>query len=315
MRDEAPRLIAPVNASPGGAAHEFAGENNMGSLVTSGLAALVLGIAAAQAEPIKVVAAENVYGDLVQQIGGSSVEVTSILANPNQDPHEFEASTSTARLVADAKLVIYNGADYDPWMPKLLSASRAPSRKVIEVARLVHKRAGDNPHVWYDVAAISALAKALADTLSTLDPAHRTDYAERHAAFERSMQPLVDRIAKMRIEFAGSAVTATEPIFGYMADALGLKMRNSRLQLAVMNGTEPSAKDIAVFEKDLRSRSVKVLLYNNQTTSALAARLRTIAIEAGVPVVGVSETAPPGMSYPQWMSSQLDALARALGER
>jgi len=200
-------------------------------------------------------------------------------------------------------------------MTKLLSASRAPSRKVIEVARLVHKRAGDNPHVWYDVAAIFALSKALAETLSTLDPIHRTEYAERHAAFERSMQPIVDRIPKLRKEYAGSAVTATEPVFGYMADALGLEMRNGRFQLAVMNGTEPSARDIAGFEKDLRTRAVKVLFYNNQTSSALAERMRTIAITAGVPVVGVSETAPPGMTYQQWMTSQLAALGRALGER
>ena len=269
---------------------------------------------AAQADPIKVVAAENVYGDVAQHIGGSSIEVASILTNPSQDPHEFEASASTARQVADAKVVIYNGADYDPWVTKLLSASRAPSRKVIEVARLVHKRAGDNPHVWYDVAAILALANALTDTLSALDPIHRTEYAERHAAFVRSMQPLVDRIARMRKEFAEKAVTATEPVFGYMADALGLRMRNGRFQLAVMNGTEPSAKDIAAFEKDLRSRSVKVLLYNNQTSSALAERMRTVAADAGVPVVGVSETAPPGITYQQWMSSQLEALGRALGE-
>ncbi len=287
----------------------------MRSLVIAGLAGLVLGISATQAAPIRVVAAENVYGDVAQQIGGSNVEVASILTNPSQDPHEFEASASTARQVADARIVIYNGADYDPWMPKLLAASRAPSRKVIEVARLVHKRAGDNPHVWYDVAAIFALAKVLGDTLSALDPDHRTEYAGRHVAFERSMQPLVERIATMRKAFSGSAVTATEPVFGYMADALGLKMRNGRFQLAVMNGTEPSAKDIAAFEKDLKSRSVKVMLYNSQTGNALAERMRRIATDSGVPVVGVSETPPAGMTYPQWMSAQLEALGRALGER
>jgi zinc/manganese transport system substrate-binding protein len=287
----------------------------MRSLFFIGLAGLAFGVSTVQADPIKIVAAESVYGDLARQIGGSHVEVASILTHPNQDPHEFEASTATARQVAAAKLVIYNGADYDAWMPKLLSASRAPSRQVIEVARLVHKRAGENPHVWYDPAAISALAKALADALSTLDPTHRAEYAGRHAAFERSMQPLAERIAKLRAEFAGSAVTATEPVFGYMADALGLEMRNGRFQLAVMNGTEPSARDIAAFENDLRSRSVKVLLYNIQTRNALAERMRTVAAQAGVPVVGVSETPAPGSAYPQWMAAQLDALARALGER
>ena len=129
------------------------------------------------------------------------------------------------------------------------------------------------------------------------------------------MQPLVERIAGMRRTFSGTAVTATEPVFGYMADALGLKMRNGRFQLAVMNGTEPGAKDIAAFERDLKSRSVKVLLYNTQSGNALAARMRRIATDAGVPVVGVSETPAVGMTYAQWMSAQLEVLGRALGAR
>jgi zinc/manganese transport system substrate-binding protein len=285
------------------------------ALILSTLVSVAMALSAAHADPIKIVAAETIYGDLAQQMGGSNVAVTSILSNPNQDPHEFEASASTARQIADAKLVIYNGADYDPWMTKLLSASHAPSRKVIEVARLAHKQAGDNPHVWYDPTAISALTQAVAATLSTLDPMHASEYAERRSAFERSMRPLVDRIAVLRKRYAGSPVTATEPVFGYMADALGLKMLNSRFQLAVMNGTEPSAKDIVAFEKDLRTRAVKVLFYNRQTTSALAERMRKIATEVGVAVVGVTEMEPQGMTYQQWMLSQLDALARALGER
>ena len=129
------------------------------------------------------------------------------------------------------------------------------------------------------------------------------------------MRPLVEHIAVFRKRYAGAAVTATEPVFGYMADALGLKMRNGRFQLAVMNGTEPSARDIAAFEKDLRTRAVKVLLYNTQTSSALAERMRTIAANRGVPVVGVTETQPQGMAYQQWMLSQLDALGRALDQR
>jgi zinc/manganese transport system substrate-binding protein len=129
------------------------------------------------------------------------------------------------------------------------------------------------------------------------------------------MRPLADRIVELRTRYADSPVTATEPVFGYMADALGLKMRNGRFQLAVMNGTEPSAKDIAAFEKDLRTRAVKVLFYNIQTSSALAERMRTIAANASVPVVGVTETEPQGMTYQQWMMSQLDALAGALGGR
>ena len=185
----------------------------------------------------------------------------------------------------------------------------------LEVAGLVHKKAGANPHVWYETAAISALAETLAAKLKQLDPAHAFDYAGRLAAFESSMGPLRQRIATLRAKYAGTPVTATEPVFDYMADALGLTMRNGRFQLAVMNGTEPSAAAIAAFETDLRTRAVKVLLYNTQTGQALAEHMRTLASQAGVPVVAITETAPAGKSYQEWMASQLDALDRALGGR
>ncbi len=287
----------------------------MRRLIGTGLVALAAGISAARAAPIAVVAAENVYGDIAGQIGGANVVVTSILSNPAQDPHEFEASAATARAISDARLVIYNGADYDPWAVRLLSASRSPSRARIEVAGLVGRKAGVNPHVWYDIAAVSALASALAAKLTQLDPGHGSDYAERLAAFEASMGSLRAKIAALRGKYAGTPVTATEPLFDYMAASLGLTMRNERFQLAVMNGTEPGAAAIAGFEKDLRIRRVKVLLYNTQTSQALAERMRTIATEVGVPVVTITETEPDGQRYQQWMGSQLDALDRALAGR
>jgi zinc/manganese transport system substrate-binding protein len=284
-------------------------------LLAGGLIALAAAISPAHSDPLRIVAAENVYGDVARQIGGAEVKVTSILSNPSQDPHEFEASASTARALADARLVIYNGAGYDPWAARLLTASKPTSREVIEVAGLVHKKAGDNPHLWYDIAAVSALASTLAKKMSELDSAHRDGYAERGAAFEASMARVREKIATLRGKHAGTPVTATEPVFDYMAEALGLRMRNGRFQLAVMNGTEPSAAAIAAFEKDLRTRTVRVLLYNTQTTHAVAERMRAIAKQAGVPVVAITETAPQDRSYQAWMLAQLEELGRALSSR
>ncbi len=293
----------------------------MRDLIVGGFVAFVMAISTALAQPaepaapikpITVVAAENFYGDIARQIGGAQVAVTSILTNPDQDPHEFEASPSTARAFADAAVVIVNGAGYDGWAEKLLSASPAASRAVVVVAALVHKTAGDNPHVWYDPAAMPALAEALCGLFVKLDPVHQADYARRLTTFRRSMKPLDDRIAEMRTKYSGKPVTATEPVFGYMAAALGLDMRNAGFQLAVMNDTEPSAGAVAAFEKDLRARAVKVLLYNSQTSEALTRRMQKIATQAGVPVVGVTETEPRGKDYQEWMLSQLDALDRAL---
>ena len=281
-------------------------------------AAAILGLAAAaaaQAEPVAIVAAENFYGDVAARIGGKSVAVTSILANPDQDPHSFEAGASTARRIAASRLVVYNGADYDPWMVKLLAGSPSSTRVVIEIAALLHRKPGDNPHLWYDPAAMPAFARALASRLGEIDPAHRADYDRGRDAFLATLVPLGDKIAAMREAYRGVAVTATEPVFGYMADALGLVMRNARFQLAVMNDTEPGAGEIAAFENDLRGRRVRALLYNNQASGALPGRMQALAAANHIPVVGVSETEPAGETYPHWMLRQLAALDAALGAR
>ena len=109
-------------------------------------------------------------------------------------------------------------------------------------------------------------------------------------------------------------MTATEPVFGDMAAALGLKMNNERFQLAVMNDTEPAARDFAQFESELKSRAVRVLFYNKQAPSDLVAHLVDLARASHVAVVGVTETAPPGETYLAWMMSELDATAKALGK-
>ena len=261
---------------------------------------------------ISIVAAENFYGDVAQQLAGSEASVNSILSNPDQDPHLFEASPSVARSLSAATIVIYNGADYDPWMAKLIAASRAPNRKVIIVANLVHKRAGDNPHLWYDPATMPVYAKAVTEALVERDPGHRQDYDQRLQAFLASLQPLDAKIADLHGKFAGAPVTATEPVFGYMATALGFKMRNERFQLAVMNNTEPRASDVAAFENDLRKHLVQLLFYNSQASDAAAQRMVRIAQQAKVPVVGVTETEPAGTTFQDWMMGELNAIAQAL---
>ena len=267
----------------------------------------------ALAEPVTIVAAENFYGDVAKQLGGADVSVTSILTNPDQDPHLFEASASTARRIAEARIVIFNGADYDPWMPKLLSASPRSSRKVIEVATLVHKKAGDNPHLWYDPSAMPAVATTLVALLATVDSNRRADYERLLSKFEGSLKPLNEKVAALRQKYAGVSITATEPVFGYMATAIGLDMRNENFQLAIMNGSEPSPSQIAAFENDLRTGAVKVLLYNNQVSEEMTKKMQTIAKDSRVPVVGISETEPPGTRFQDWMLSQLNALEAALG--
>ena len=269
-------------------------------------------VVARAAEPMVVVAAENFYGDVAAQIGGPQVTVTSILSNPDQDPHLFETSPSVARAVADARLVIYNGLGYDPWIEKLLRAAPNAQRKTIAVAELVHRKSGDNPHIWYDPATMPALATALADAFGGADPAHRAAYQQRLAQFRQSLLPIAAKIAALRQRVAGTPVTATEPIFFYMLSALGMQIRNQRFQLAVMNNTEPGASEVAAFEDDLKTRRVRLLVFNRQASDPAAQRMVAIAKASQIPVVSVTETEPPGENYQAWMLGELDAIDRAL---
>ncbi|CAB3755940.1 metal ABC transporter solute-binding protein [Paraburkholderia solisilvae] len=280
--------------------------------LSAGEAAHAQAASPAASGKLPVVAAENFYGDVVQQLGGDRVEVTSILSNPDQDPHLFEASPKTARALQHASLVVYNGADYDPWMAKLLAASKSTKRTVIVVADLTGKKSGDNPHLWYDPATMPKVARAVSAALEAADPAHKSAYDANLAKFLDSLKPIDAKVAALHARYAGVPVTATEPVFGYMSDAIGLDMRNLRFQLATMNDTEASASDIAAFERDLREKRVRVLIYNSQATEALTRRMLKLAQQSQVPTMSVTETELAGKNYQQWMLVQLDALGVAL---
>jgi zinc/manganese transport system substrate-binding protein len=289
----------------------------MPKLILIGLVGAMIAISGARADPIKagsikIVAAENFYGDIAKQIGGPDVDVTSILSNPDQDPHLFEVSPAVGRDVSAARIVIDNGIDYDPWLEKLLGAARSADRKTIVAAALVGRKTGDNPHIWYDPATMLALAQTLCQALIAEDPSRRSGYEQRLTRFEASMKPVQAKIAELRDRLAGTSVTATEPVFGYMFDALGMQVRNQAFQLAVMNNTEPSASDIAAFENDLKTHQVKLLVYNSQATNPIADRMQKIAKASEIPIVAATETEPANKNYQGWMLSELDAVDRAL---
>jgi zinc/manganese transport system substrate-binding protein len=261
---------------------------------------------------ISVVAAENFYANVAQQVGGNRIIAHSILNNPEQDPHLFETTPAIVRQIAAAQVVVCNGAGYDTWMTSLLNVTPKPERKVIVAADLLQRRSGDNPHLWYDPPTMPAVATAIAAALSTIDPANKGAYDARLKTFIASLQPLNEKIASIRKRFAGTVVTASEPVFGYMAAALGLDMLNKHFQLAVMNNTEPSARDVAKFEQDLRMHKVRVMFYNKQASDRIVQHLVDLSRAAKIPVVGVTETSPPGMSYQDWMGAELAETQRAL---
>jgi len=287
----------------------------VGGTVVIALACLVAVSSAPAAPPsrIGVVAAENFYADIVAQIAGDHVALTSILSDPNVDPHVYESSVKDAVAVANARLVIQNGLGYDTFIDRLIAASPSRRRTLIVVARLTGHKPGDNVHLWYDPPTIPKVARAVVEFLTQADPGSAASYRDRYRLVQRSLEPLTQKIAALNARHAGTPVAATEPVFGYMAHAIGLNVLTPpAFQKPIEEGQDPPAAAVARMLDQLRTHQVKVVLYNTQTISPITVRVRQLAKEAGVPVVGVSETEPPGKSFQQWMLGQLDAVDAAL---
>ncbi len=242
--------------------------------------------------------------------------VSSVLNDPNADPHEFEASPQTAKLVADAKLVIVNGIGYDGFMDKLLGASNRPDRVVLNVQEILKKADDDNAHVWYDPATMPAVAESAAAALSQLDPPDASYFSAQKAKYLAGLKAIDDKIAALKAKYQGTPVAFTEPVAGYQADAVGLSVLTPEgFMRAVEQGLDPAPADVAAERDLLTGRRVKVLLYNSQVTSPLMKDIRDLAVASGVPVVGVAETIPAQFkTYQEWMLSQLAELEAALAK-
>jgi zinc/manganese transport system substrate-binding protein len=287
------------------------------------LAAAVASVAAGCGTPgstansthtLQAVAGQNFWGSIAAQLGGTRVSVTTIVTNPNADPHDYESSAKDARAFATADYVILNGAGYDDWASKLLSANPNPSRKAFTVADLLKKKAGDNPHFWYNPDWVEQVADKITADYQAIDAADASYFSQQRAAFRTALQPYHDRIAKIRSAFSGVPVGATESIFEYMATALGLNLISPpEFMKAVAEGSDPPAHTVAEFHNLVAGKRIKVLVYNVQTSTNITEDLKRHATNNGIPLVGVSETLQPvDATFQEWQDTQLLTLQNAL---
>ena len=263
---------------------------------------------------LRVVAAENFWGSLIAQIGGIHVSVLSIVSDPNADPHEYESNAEDARAIANANYVIENGAGYDSWMDKLLSAGSVPNRKVLNVADLLDKKEGDNPHVWYSPAYVNQTIAQIENDLISMDPSDASYYQAQLATLQSNLEEYQVRIADIKKQYGGTEVASTESIFAYLATAAGLDLVSpSAFINAVAEGNDPPADSVVEFENQLKSGNVKVLVYNEQTVTPLTQSMKELATNEGIPVIGVTETIqPPDATFEEWMNAQILTLQNAL---
>ena len=265
---------------------------------------------------IAAVAGENFYGDLIARVGGDRVSVTSLLSDPNVDPHTYESSPQDAEAVADARLVVENGFGYDAFVDRLLSASASSSRTAIDVQKLLGLPDGGNPHIWYDPQTMPKVARAVASALEQIEPASKSTFEADLTAYLDSFAPLTSRIAEIKSKYGGAPIACTEPVAGYLTAAMGLQVLTpDGFAKAIEEGTDPAPVDVAAQRDLLTGHKVKILLYNSQATSPVTDSIKTVAGQQGIPVVGISETIrQQGQSFVDWQLGQLSEIETALGQ-
>lgn len=262
---------------------------------------------------VTVVAAENFYGNIASQIGGGAVTVTSLLSNPNVDPHEYEPTVADSAAVANAAVVIENGLSYDAWMDKLIAASPNPARTVVIAGQVAPDVLPNNPHVWYGVGNIRAIAAAIATALAKADPADESRFAGHLAAFDSSLDAVQSAEDAIKSSYAGTPIGLTETIFLYQTQAMGLAVLTPfSFEKAIAEGNDPAAADVAAANADIAQGRIKVLVFNSQTVTPITTNLQNAARSRGIPTVPVTETMPAGATYQSWMLDQLSALRAAL---
>jgi zinc/manganese transport system substrate-binding protein len=265
---------------------------------------------------VKVVAAENFWGNLAQQVGGDHVVVTSLIDNPNADPHEFISNVVDQLDVAQAGLAIVNGAGYDEFMAKLLSAAPSSHRTTVTIADILHVTGSDpNPHLWYDAPRLPAVVDAIAAGLTHADPSNAVAFRAGATRTIAALGPIERSVALLRRQFAGTAVAYTERVPGYLLSAAGLKVLTpAGFAHSIEAGTDPSFADTAAMRSVISQHRAKVLVYNSQAASPVTKQLLSLARANRIPVASVAETMPANDSFEAWQLAQIVALIKALDE-
>ena len=270
---------------------------------------------------IQVVAAENFWGSLVSQIGGTHVNVTSIVTDPNADPHEYESNAADAIKIANAQFVIVNGAGYDIWALQLIDASASSNQVVLNVQEFINQTISANPHFWYSPYYVNDTVAEMYKILCAIEPSATAYFAQQYTILKDgngpndvSLSTYNARIDEIKQDFAGVKVGSTESIFVYLANATGLDLVSpSAFMEAVSEGNDPPAQSIVQFDNLITNGTIAMLVYNEQTVTPLTSSIKALAAQYNIPIVGITETIqPPDVTFQTWMNSELLAIQNAL---
>jgi zinc/manganese transport system substrate-binding protein len=263
---------------------------------------------------LSVIAAEDSWGSIISQLGGSHVSVRSIVNSPNVDPHDYESTSTDARDFARADYVILNGVGYDSWGQKLLDANPSSIRTVLNIGSFLGKKNGDNPHFWEQPTYVEQIANKMTADLKKMDPADSAYFTQQRQIFESSLKPYHQLVSEIQTKYAHTPIGASEELYVYQAQALDLDLITPPAYLtAENNGTEPPTTAITEFNNQIKNNQIKVMMLDVQNISNETKTLESYVQSQHIPTVEITETLnPAGTTFQNWQTTQLRQLLSAL---
>ncbi|WP_226997412.1 metal ABC transporter solute-binding protein, Zn/Mn family [Pediococcus damnosus] len=251
------------------------------------------------------------YGETAKAVVGKYGTVKSIINSPNIDPHDFEPTANSAKSVARADAVVYNGLGYDSWMQRLISSDSEGNVKALNVSKSVmNKKTGDNPHLWYNDQTMAKLANQLAKTFAKKDPKHRKQFEANAKKYVASLKPMQTKVKQLNQNRQKTLVDVSEPVFNYALTKMGYKINNSHFALAVENGSDPTTQDIRQMQNDIKHQKIAFFVNNPQASDPIVKNMVNLAKKHHVPVLNVTETQPNNKTYLEWMTDQYQQVAK-----
>jgi len=279
--------------------------------------AATTGSSGGSSKTITVVAAENFWGSIARQLGGSHTNVTSIISNPDTDPHDYEVTPADARTISSAQFMIINGIGYDPWATKIVATNPVSDRTVLTVGDLVGIKEGGNPHRWYSPTNVHQVIERITAEYQKIDPADAGYFDQQKQNFEtQGLGQYTKLIADIKSKYAGTPIGASESIVSPLADGLGLTMLTPATFLsAISEGSEPTAADKSTIDDQIKHKLIKVYVFNSQNATPDVQAQVDAAKAAGIPVTTVTETLDPATAtFQQWQVKQLQGIEAVLAQ-
>ncbi|PQZ88564.1 ABC transporter substrate-binding protein [Arthrobacter sp. MYb227] len=303
------------------------------------------GVTASGQRVLNVVASTSVYADVAEAVGGKHVSVKAIVDKTSQDPHSYEATARDMLALSKADVIIANGGGYDPFMDSMAAGLELPTGSILHAVDFLaagghteahdeaghdeaapdeasapvtdhgtHDHSGPNEHVWYDVHTVGALAAEIAREYGQLMPEHAEDFTDAARGFDAQIGSLAGHLESLRPLAEGKKFAMTEPLAYYLLTDAGLTDATpAGFSAAMEAGEDVSPLLLKRLTDGLHHGEYAVLALNTQTSGAQTDKVRSIAQEAGVPVLSMTETLPEGQHYMSWMESNVHELEVALG--